>query len=124
LAGVFRRITQAREGLGGEGERLCRAYKFAPSASQICTELLTSMGRRRAAAILAVIVMAIVMVMAVSRGHVEVTMVPMPVSLADANADVADLNSDVFRNDHWFVAGAQRAGKRRHRWKRNNKKGE
>jgi hypothetical protein len=113
LAGVFRRITQAREGLGGEGERLCRAYNFAPSASQICTELLTSMGRRRAAVILAVIVMAIVMVMAVSRGHVEVTMVPMPMSLA--NADVADLNSDVFRDDHWFVAGAQRAGKCRHR---------
>jgi len=69
------------------------------------------MGRRRAVDILA----AIVMEMAVSRGQVEVTMVPMPVSLTDANADVADLNSDVFRDDHWFVAGAQRAGKCRHR---------
>ncbi|MGB6543640.1 MAG: hypothetical protein WBF03_22550 [Xanthobacteraceae bacterium] len=59
--------------------------------------------------------MAIVVVMAVSRGHVEVTMVPMPVSLADANADVADLNSDVFGDDHWFVAGTQIAGKCRHR---------
>lgn len=69
-------------------------------------------GRRRAVNILA----AIVMVMAVSRGHVEVTMVPMPVSLANAKANnVADLNSDVFRDDHWFVAGAQRAGKCRHR---------
>jgi hypothetical protein len=58
------------------------------------------------------ILAAIVMVMAVSRGHVE-TMIPMPVSLA--NADVADLNSDVFRDDHWFVAGAQRAGECRHR---------
>jgi hypothetical protein len=58
---------------------------------------------------------AIVMVMAVSRGHVEVTMVTMPVSLADADTDVADINSDVFRDDHWFVAGAQRAGKSRHR---------
>jgi hypothetical protein len=67
--------------------------------------------RRRAVDILA----AIVMVMAVSRGHVEVTMVPMPVSHADANADVADLNSDAFRDDHWFVAGVQRAGKCRHR---------
>jgi hypothetical protein len=57
------------------------------------------------------------MVIAMSRGHVEVTMVPMPVSLADANtdADVANLNSDVFRDDHWFVASAQRAGKCRHR---------
>lgn len=61
------------------------------------------------------ILAAIVMEMAVSRGQVEVTMVPMPVSLTDANADVADLNSDVFRDDHWFVAGAQRAGKCRHR---------
>jgi hypothetical protein len=64
--------------------------------------------------------MVIVMVMAVSRGHVEVTMVPMPVSLADANADVADLNCDVFGDDHWFVAGVQRAGKCRHREERNN----
>ena len=39
----------------------------------------------------------------------------MPVSHANANANVADLNSDVFRDDHWFVAGAQRAGKCRHR---------
>ena len=68
------------------------------------------------AAIVIAIVMAIVMVMAVSRVHVEVTMVPMPVSLANAKANnVADLNSDVFRDDHWFVAGAQRAGKCRHR---------
>jgi hypothetical protein len=91
------------------------------------SRLLTSMDRRRAvdisAAIVIAIVMAIVTVMAVSREHVEVTMrpvevtmVPMPVSLANANANnVADLNSDVFRDDHWFVAGAQRAGKCRHR---------
>ncbi len=50
-------------------------------------------------------------------------MIPMPVSLADANADVADLNCDVFRDDHWFVAGAQRTGKCRHGQERNNKKG-
>jgi len=76
------------------------------------------MGRRWAVDILPAIVMVfvvIVMVRAMSRGHVEVTMVPMSVSLADANADdVADLNSDVFRDDHWFVASAQRAGKCRH----------
>ena len=68
-----------------------------------------------AGGILAAIVIAIVMVMAVSRVHVEVAMVPMAVSHANANANVADLNSDVFRDDHWFVAGAQRAGKCRHR---------
>jgi hypothetical protein len=74
------------------------------------------MGRRRPVDVLAVIVVAIVMVMAVSRGHVEfVTMVPMPVSHADASADVADLNSDAFRDDYWFVADAERAGKCRHR---------
>ncbi len=61
------------------------------------------------------IIMAIVMGMAVSRSHVEVIMVPMPLWLANANADVANFNSDFFRDDHWFVAGAQRAGKCRHR---------
>jgi len=70
------------------------------------------MGRRRAVNILPVIVVAIVMVMAVSRGQVEVTVVPAMVSHADA--DAADLNSDACRDDHWFVAGAQRAGKCRH----------
>jgi hypothetical protein len=67
--------------------------------------------------ILAAIVMAIVVAMAMSSGHVEVTMVPMPVSHtdADANADVADPNSDDFRDDYWFVAGARRAGKCRYR---------
>jgi hypothetical protein len=73
------------------------------------------MGRQRIVDILAAIVTPIVVVMAVSRGHVEATMVPMPVSLADANADVADLNSDVFRDDYWFVASARRASKCRHR---------
>jgi biotin-(acetyl-CoA carboxylase) ligase len=47
----------------------------------------------------------------------------MPMSLADANADVADLNSDLFRYDHWFVAGAQSAGECRHGQKWNNKNG-
>ena len=63
-------------------------------------------GSAAAVDILPAIVMMIVMVVAMSRGHIEVTMVSMPVSLADANADVADLNSDLFRYDHWFVAGA------------------
>ena len=74
-------------------------------------------GSAAAVDILPAIVMVIVMVVAMSRGHVEVTMVPMPVSLADAdaNANVADLNSDVFRDDHWFVASAQRAAECRHR---------
>ena len=66
---------------------------------------------------------AIVMVKAMPRGHVEVTMVPMSVSLADAN-DVADLNFAVFRDNRWFVAAAQSAGKCRHRWDRNNKNSE
>jgi len=69
------------------------------------------MGRRRAVDISA----AIVMVTGVSRGHVEVTMVPMPVPIAVANTDIANLNSDAFRDDHWFVADAQGAGKCRHR---------
>jgi hypothetical protein len=57
---------------------------------------------------------AIVMVIAVSSsGHVEGTMVPMPMS--DIDSDWTDSNFDVFRHDHRFVAGAQRAGKCRHR---------
>jgi hypothetical protein len=54
------------------------------------------------------------MVKAMRGGHVEVTLVPMSVSLADAN-DVADLNFDVFPDNRWFVAAAQSAGKCRHR---------
>jgi hypothetical protein len=42
-------------------------------------------------------------------------MVPMPVFDTDANSDWTDSNFDVFRHDHRFVAGAQRAGKCRHR---------
>jgi hypothetical protein len=65
--------------------------------------------------VLPAIVMAIVMVIAMSRGHVEITMVPMPVSDTDVNSDWTDSNFDVFRHDHRFVAGAQRAGKCRRR---------
>jgi hypothetical protein len=53
------------------------------------------------------------MVMAVPSGQIEVTMVPMPVSLADA--DATDPDFEVFRDDHRFVADGQRAGKCRHR---------
>jgi hypothetical protein len=66
-------------------------------------------------AIVMAIVMVIVMVVAMSRGHVEVTMVPMPVSDTDVNSDWTDSNFDVFRHDHWFVASAQRAGECRRR---------
>jgi hypothetical protein len=40
-----------------------------------------------------------------SSGHIEVTMVPMPVSDTDANSDWTDSDFDVFRNDRRFVAG-------------------
>ena len=104
--GTMIRRLWARGGFGGKGERL-RAQRF-PNLYRIAY----FDGSAAAVDILP----AIVMVIAMSRGHVEVTMVAMSVSLADANADdVADFNSDVFRDDHWFVASAQRAGKCRHR---------
>ena len=59
------------------------------------------------------------MVMAVSIAMVP--MVPMPVSLADADADGANLNSDLFCDDHF--AAAQRASQCRHRQKRNHNEG-
>ena len=63
------------------------------------------------------------MVMVVpSVGHIEASMVPMPVSLTDPNSDAADLLG-AFRDDHWFVADVQRTGKCRHRQERNKKKG-
>jgi hypothetical protein len=46
----------------------------------------------------------------------------MPVSLADTHTDAADPDFDVFRDNHRFIAGGQRAGKCRHGQKRNNKK--
>jgi hypothetical protein len=55
------------------------------------------------------VVTTIVTMIAVSSGHIEVTMVPMPVSDTDANW--TDSNYDVFRDDHRFVAGAQGASK-------------
>ena len=58
-----------------------------------------------------------------SVGHIEASMVPMPVSLTDPNSDGADPDICAFRDDHWFVANAQRTGKCRHRQERNKKKG-
>jgi len=58
-----------------------------------------------------------------SGGHIEATVVPMPVSLTDVNSYAADPDFDACRDDHRFVAGVQRTGKRRHRQERNNKKG-
>jgi hypothetical protein len=58
-----------------------------------------------------------------SSGHIEVTMVPMPVSDTDANSDWTDSDFDVFRDDRRFVAGVQSTGKCRHGQERNNKKG-
>jgi hypothetical protein len=71
-----------------------------------------------------VAIVAVVMVMAVpSGGHIEVTMVPMPMPVADVNSHRADSDFDVFRYDYWFVAGVRRSGKCRHGQKRNNEKG-
>jgi hypothetical protein len=65
------------------------------------------------------------MVVVPSVGHIEAgsRMVPMAVSLADPNSDAADSDIGAFRDDHWFIADAQRIGKRRHRQERNKKKG-
>jgi hypothetical protein len=58
-----------------------------------------------------------------SVGHIEASMVPMPVSVADPNSDVADPDIGAFRDDHRLVADVRRTGKCRHRQKRNNEKG-
>jgi hypothetical protein len=64
-------------------------------------------------------VVAIVMVVVPSVGHIEASTVRMPVSLTDPNSDAAG----DFRDDHWFVTDIQRTGKCRHRQERNKKKG-
>ena len=63
------------------------------------------------------------MVVVPSVGHIEASTIPMPVSLIDPNSDAADSDIGAFRDDHWFVADAQRIGKHRHRQERNKKKG-
>jgi hypothetical protein len=50
-------------------------------------------------------------------------MVPMPVSVTDANPDGADSDYDGVRDHRWLVADARRAGKCRHRQQLNNEKG-
>jgi hypothetical protein len=66
--------------------------------------------------LLAAVVTSIVTVIAVSSsGHIEVTMIPVTVSVANADANAVDPDYDVFRDDHRFVAAGQRAGKCRHR---------
>jgi len=69
-------------------------------------------------------VVAIVMVVVPSVGHIEASMVPMPMSLTDLNSDAADPDIGAFREDHWFVADVQRTGKCRHRQERNKNKGQ
>jgi len=56
--------------------------------------------------LLAVVVAAVVMVMVPSGGHIEATLVPMPMPLTDPDFDATDPDFDVFRDDHWFVADA------------------
>jgi hypothetical protein len=68
-------------------------------------------------------VVAIAMVVVPSVGHIEASMVRMPVSLTDPNSDAADPDIGAFGDDYGFVAAARRTGKRRHRQERNKKKG-
>ena len=72
--------------------------------------------RRLAAVVIAVVAMVMAVV------PVEHDSGVMPVPVTDANSDAADPDIDVFRDDHWFVAGVQRTGKCRHGHERNKKK--
>jgi hypothetical protein len=66
--------------------------------------------------ILAAVVTSIVTVIAVSSGgHIEVTMIPVTVSVTNADANAIDPDYDVFRDDHRFVGAGQRAGECGHR---------
>ena len=67
-----------------------------------------------------------VMVAVSSIGHIKAStrMVPVPMSFADSNSNAANSDIGAFRDDHWFVADAQRIGKHRHRQERNKKKGQ
>jgi hypothetical protein len=56
-----------------------------------------------------------VMVVVPSVGHIEASMVPMPVSLTDPNSDAADPDICAFRDDDGFVADVQSTSKCRHR---------
>ena len=68
------------------------------------------------------VVTSIVTVIAVSAsGHIEVTTVPMTMSITDIDADAADPDFDIFGDEHRFVA-VQGTGKCRHGKEWNNKK--
>ena len=61
------------------------------------------------------VVVAIVMVVTPSVGHIEARMVPMPVSLTDHNSDATDPDIDALRDNNWFVADVRRTGECRRR---------
>jgi hypothetical protein len=62
------------------------------------------------------VVVAIIVEVVMSPGaHIEASMVPMSMSLTDPNPDASDPEINVFRDNNWFVADFQRAGKCRHR---------
>jgi hypothetical protein len=67
--------------------------------------------------VVAIVVAMVIVVLSVEHDSA----VMMPVSVADANSDAADI--DAFRDDHRLVAGVRRTGECRHCQKRNNKKG-
>jgi hypothetical protein len=73
---------------------------------------------------LAVVVVAIVMTVVSSIGHIEAStrMVPLPMSFTEPDPHAAESDIGAFRDDHWFVADVQRTGKCRHRKKRKKKK--
>jgi Flp pilus assembly protein TadB len=98
------------------GELLCRVLELRkklknPSKVQPRRGLQARNSGFILVTVVTTIVTMIVTMIALSSGHIEVTMVPMPVSVTDANSHRTDSNYDVFRDDHRFVAGAQGASK-------------
>jgi hypothetical protein len=71
----------------------------------------------------AVAVLILIVIMMVVRAVDHDAVVPMPVSLADADLDAADSDPDFFRDDDRFIAaGVHRTGKCRHCQERNKTK--
>jgi hypothetical protein len=66
----------------------------------------------------AIVVAVVMVVLSVERDRV----VPMPVSVTDANPDAADIDTDTFWDNHWLVAGVRGSAKCRHRQHRKKKK--
>jgi hypothetical protein len=57
------------------------------------------------AIMITVVAIAIVMKLAVVPGaQIETSTVPMPVLFTDRNSDAANSDTNVFRDDNWFVA--------------------